>query len=197
MPGASTVLPGYFHGTSWVLPARYFFPEKGTKLAFAQHQKAHKERPTGGRQVAAHASSEREPAGRKREKDDQPTAGRRGGETTQSRPWPSSRALPSSAERRDAVDAARRDAVHRAPEDLVRRARRILAEGMWRSSRAVRLNAPTIESATTSESGMMRGTSAVAPCAVSSTARSAAWHCPSRSSSSVWSARARASPCRM
>ena len=40
------------------------------------------------------------------------------------------RALPSSAERQDAVDAARRVAIYRAPWDLVRRARRILAEGV-------------------------------------------------------------------
>ena len=76
--------------------AKYQDQKKAQKLAFGQHQKAHEERPTGRRQVAAHASSEREPAGRKREKDDQPTAGRRGDETTQSRPWPSSRALPSA-----------------------------------------------------------------------------------------------------
>ena len=87
------------------------------------------------------------------------------------------RAQPSAE---DAVDAARRDAIHRAPWDLVRRARRILAEGVWRSSRAVRLNAPTIESATTSENGMMRGARAVELSAVSSTARSAAWRRPAR-----------------
>ena len=102
--------PAKVHG-----PAKY--PAKREirniqKLAFAQRQKAHEERPTGRRQVAAHASSEREPAGRKREKDDQPTAGRRGDETTQSRPWPSSRALPSAEMQSMPHDVAPSIALH-------------------------------------------------------------------------------------
>ena len=87
----------------YTAPAGYFSevpgPEKAQKLAFEQHRKAREERPTGRQQVAAHASSEREPAGRKREKDDQPSAGRRGDETTQSRA-PAGRAPASRAPRR-------------------------------------------------------------------------------------------------
>ena len=93
--------------------------------------------------MAAHVSSEREPAGRKREKDGRLTAGRRGDETTQSRPWPSSRALPSAAERRDAVSVqlgrAERARTSECVSDVVeRRTTSIIPSDTYKCKGAVR-----------------------------------------------------------